>query len=120
MEVIRADDRDPYVTRDGSTVREVAGPAPGNAGHQSLAEATVPPGEETIEHYHRSSEEIYRFIQGEGRMRLGSEEATVSAGDAVVIPPGAPHKLWNTGERPLVLLCCSAPPYSHEDTVLCE
>jgi mannose-6-phosphate isomerase-like protein (cupin superfamily) len=53
-------------------------------------------------------------------MRLGSEEATVRAGDAVVIPPGARHKLWNTGERRLVLLCCSAPPYSHDDTVLCE
>ena len=41
-------------------------------------------------------------------------------GDCAVIPPGAEHKLWNTGAEPLVLLCCCAPPYSHEDTVLTE
>jgi mannose-6-phosphate isomerase-like protein (cupin superfamily) len=35
-----------------------------------------------------------------------------------VIPPGTRHKLWNTGPEPLKLLCCCAPPYSHEDTVL--
>ena len=37
-----------------------------------------------------------------------------------MIAPGVPHKLWNTGAEPLVLLCCCAPPYSHEDTVLLE
>jgi mannose-6-phosphate isomerase-like protein (cupin superfamily) len=47
--------------------------------------------------------------EGQGRMRLASEEAEVRAGDAVVIPPGTRHKPWNTGDRPLVLLCCSAP-----------
>ena len=120
MEVIRAEDREPFVTRDGSTVREIAGPAPENARNQSLAEATVPPGSETVEHYHRASEEIYRFIRGRGRMRLGDDEAEVAAGDAVVISPGTHHKLWNDGDEPLVLLCSSAPPYSHEDTVLCE
>jgi mannose-6-phosphate isomerase-like protein (cupin superfamily) len=30
------------------------------------------------------------------------------------------HKLWNMGEEDLVLLCCCAPAYSHEDTVLVE
>jgi mannose-6-phosphate isomerase-like protein (cupin superfamily) len=35
-----------------------------------------------------------------------------------VIAPGAVHKLWNPGPDPLVLLCCCAPAYSHEDTVL--
>jgi mannose-6-phosphate isomerase-like protein (cupin superfamily) len=120
MEVVRAEEREPYVTRDGSTVREIAGPAPGNAANQSLAEATVPPGAETVEHLHRSSEEIYRFTAGSGRLRLGDEESKVSAGDVVVIPPGTHHKLWNTGTEPLVVLCSCAPPYSHEDTVLCE
>ena len=39
-------------------------------------------------------------------------------GDCVVIPPAAVHKLFNPGTEPLVLLCCCAPAYSHEDTVL--
>jgi mannose-6-phosphate isomerase-like protein (cupin superfamily) len=37
-----------------------------------------------------------------------------------VIAPGLRHKLWNTGSGPLRLLCCCAPAYTHEDTVLTE
>jgi mannose-6-phosphate isomerase-like protein (cupin superfamily)/ketosteroid isomerase-like protein len=107
-----------FTTKDGSEIRELAGIPTGNAENQSLAEATVPPGGETEEHYHRASEEIYLFTAGQGRLRLGDDESEVAAGDTVVIPPGTRHKLWNTGTEPLKLLCCCAPPYSHEDTVL--
>jgi mannose-6-phosphate isomerase-like protein (cupin superfamily) len=116
----RLDQQEPFVTADGSTIREVAGVPSGNAVQQSLAEATVPPGGETIEHLHRASEEIYHFLSGTGRMRLGDAEGDVRAGDTVVIAPGTSHKLWNPAGEPLVLLCCCAPPYSHEDTVLLE
>lgn len=119
MRVIRTNDLEPIVPPDGSEVRELARP-PGTARNQSLAEAIVPPGGETTEHFHRTSEEIYYFVSGEGRMRLGEEEDAVEQGDAVVIPPGTRHKLWNPGTEPLVLLCCSSPPYYDEDTVLTE
>lgn len=46
------------------------------------------------------------------------DETQVTAGDCVVIPPGTPHKLWNTGTEPLTLLCCCAPAYSDADTVM--
>jgi mannose-6-phosphate isomerase-like protein (cupin superfamily) len=109
-----------FTTLDGSTIREVAGPAWTAARNQSLAEATVPPGKDTAAHYHRTSEEIYFFNSGSGRMRLGEEEREVTAGDCVVIRPGVEHKLWNAGPEPLVLLCACAPAYSHEDTVITE
>jgi mannose-6-phosphate isomerase-like protein (cupin superfamily) len=118
MRIDRLEEQEPFITADGSSIREVAGTPSGNAAHQSLAEATMPAGGETIEHYHRTSEEIYHFVAGAGRMRLGSEETDVRAGDTVVIAPGVRHKLWNPGPEPLVLLCCCAPAYSHEDTVL--
>jgi mannose-6-phosphate isomerase-like protein (cupin superfamily) len=120
MRIDRLDQQVPFITADGSSIREVAGVPSGNAVQQSLAEATVPAGAETVEHYHRVAEEIYHFVRGAGRLRLGSEVADVSAGDTVVIPAGVRHKLWNRGSEPLVLLCCCAPPYSHDDTVLCE
>ena len=109
-----------FETADGSTIRELAGPQPssGPSRHQSLAQATVAPGGETAEHYHPQSEEIYYFVAGSGRMRLGEQEETVAAGECVVIAPGTPHKLWGTGPDPLVLLCCCAPPYSDADTVM--
>jgi mannose-6-phosphate isomerase-like protein (cupin superfamily) len=108
------------VTLDGSTIRELAGPAWTAARHQSLAEAAVPAGGETIEHLHRASEEIYYFIAGRGRIRLGGEERDVDAGDCVVISPGTPHKLWAAPDSDLVLLCACAPPYRDDDTELIE
>jgi mannose-6-phosphate isomerase-like protein (cupin superfamily) len=106
-----------FITADGSRIRELAGPAWTTARNQSLAEATLDPGGETAEHYHPRAEELYYFVAGEGRMRLDEDEAPVAAGDCVVIPPGTPHKLWNSGSTPLVLLCCCAPAYSDDDTV---
>ncbi len=114
------EDAEPFTTADGSTIRVLLDAEIAAARNQSLAEATVPPGGETVEHFHCASEEIYAFTAGAGRMRLGDEEADVRAGDTVVIPPGVRHKLWNPGTVPLVLLCCCAPPYTHEDTVLTE
>jgi mannose-6-phosphate isomerase-like protein (cupin superfamily) len=111
-------DRPSFITADGSSIRELAGPAWTSARHQSLAEATLDPGGETAEHYHPRSEELYYFVAGEGRMRLDEDETQVVAGDCVVIPPGTAHKLWNTGNTPLVLLCCCAPAYSDDDTVM--
>ena len=118
VQTVRLEQRESFVTADGSSIRELAGVPTGNAANQSLAEATVPPGAETAEHFHRTSEEIYLFLSGMGTMRLDGEEAPVRAGDCVVIAPGAVHKLRNPGTEPLVLLCCCAPAYSHEDTVL--
>jgi mannose-6-phosphate isomerase-like protein (cupin superfamily) len=120
MAVIRLEQREPFITADGSEIRELAGLPSGNAVNQSLAQATVPAGADTIEHYHRAAEEIYLFTRGHGRMRLGDDEFAVQAGDCVVIPPGVRHKLWAADDAELVLLCFCAPAYTHEDTVLLE
>ncbi len=111
---------DSFITADGSTIRELAGQAGiGTAArNQSLAEASLEPGGETAEHYHPRAEELYYFVAGTGRMRLGDDEEPVGAGDCVTIPPGTRHKLWNTGGERLMLLCCCAPGYSDADTVM--
>jgi mannose-6-phosphate isomerase-like protein (cupin superfamily) len=120
MHVSKLEDLERFTTLDGSTIREIAGPAWTPARNQSLAEATVPAGRATVAHFHRRAEELYFFTSGRGRLRVGEDEREVAAGDCAVIPPGTVHKLWNTGQEPLVLLCCCAPAYSHEDTVLVQ
>ena len=116
MEVRSLADAESFVTADGSTIRELFGLPTGGVEHQSLAEATLAPGQATQRHYHRASEEIYFVLDGEGEMELDGERRPVSAGDAVAIPAGAWHELRAEGERPLRILCSCAPPYRHEDT----
>ncbi len=115
-------DRDvlPFITRDGSTIREILAPnnAPETIRNQSLAEATLLPGRATAPHYHAKTEEIYYLLRGSGEMRIETETCRVGPGDAVAIPPGARHQIVNAGETDLVFLCCCAPAYTHEDTVL--
>lgn len=120
MHVANLAGREAFITADGSTIREIAGPSWTPARNQSLAEATVPPGGATTAHFHPVAEELYFFTSGTGRLRIGDEERDIAPGDCAVIPPGVEHKLWNTGSRELVLLCCCAPAYSHDDTVLTE
>jgi mannose-6-phosphate isomerase-like protein (cupin superfamily) len=121
MEHARHDRLEPYVTRDGSTICEWAGPGyAAEARSLSLAEATVAPGGTTIEHLHRCSEELYLVTAGAGLLRVGDEERAVVAGDCVAIAPGTPHRLRNDGEVDLVVVCACSPPYSHEDTVLLD
>lgn len=109
-----------FITKDGSEIRELLAHRNSAIRNQSLAEARLPVGGATREHYHVRTEEIYYITHGTGRMRIEGEERDVQAGDAIAIPPGRRHKLWNTGAEPLRLLCCCAPAYEHEDTVLTE
>jgi mannose-6-phosphate isomerase-like protein (cupin superfamily) len=113
-------DIEPFVTLDGSEIREWAGRVSAPAEKQSLAEATVPVGGATIEHYHLRSEELYLITAGEGRLTVDGEERTVREGDCALIPPGARHKVANIGGGPLRIVCSCAPPYCDEDTSLVE
>ena len=120
MDVKNLKDVSSFTTKDGSEIRELLAHRNSAIANQSLAEARIPSGGATTEHYHPVAEEIYFITHGTGRMRIGDEEREVGEGDAIAIPPGARHKLWNTGADTLRLLCCCAPGYEHEDTVLTE
>jgi len=110
----------PFTTKDGSEIRELLAYRNSCIRHQSLAEARLPVGGSTIEHYHVKTEEIYYITHGQGRIRIEGESREVSAGDAIAIPPGRKHKLWNTGAEVLRLLCCCAPAYENVETVMTE
>jgi mannose-6-phosphate isomerase-like protein (cupin superfamily) len=110
----------PFATLDGSEIREWAGRVSTPAQNQSLAEATIPVGGATTEHYHRVTEELYLVTAGKGRLVLDGEESLIGEGDCALIPPGARHKLFNVGDAPLRIVCACAPAYSDEDTCLTE
>jgi mannose-6-phosphate isomerase-like protein (cupin superfamily) len=108
----------PYITIDGSAIRELLHPDQHAVHNQSLAEAVIPPGTTTLLHRHKTSEEIYHVTQGGGLMTLGDECFAIAVGDSIPIPPGTPHRVENTGAGELHILCCCAPAYAHTDTEL--
>lgn len=114
----RYSDIRPYQTKDGSEIRELMHPEAHGNRKQSLAEATVYPGQETVLHKHLRTEELYHITAGAGRMTIGEESLEVRVGDTICIPPGTPHCIQNTGAVPLKMLCCCSPPYTHDDTIL--
>ncbi|HST26176.1 MAG TPA: cupin domain-containing protein [Gaiellaceae bacterium] len=115
MEIRSRDRAEPFTTKDGSTIREFLGLDTAPVRSQSLAEATIAPGQQTQRHYHAESEEFYYVLAGGGEMEIDGEQATVGPGDAILIPAGAWHQI-TAGDSELRFLCCCAPPYRHEDT----
>jgi mannose-6-phosphate isomerase-like protein (cupin superfamily) len=107
-----------YTTKDGSIIRELMHPEQHACKNQSFAEARIPCEQETRAHKHLISEEIYYINQGTGRMTLGDKIFDVNTGDTICIPQGATHKIKNTGDIELKIICCCSPEYSHEDTIL--
>lgn len=120
MDIRNLESTPPFITKDGSEIRELLAYRNSAIRQQSLAEARLPPGAGTQEHYHARTEEIYYITAGQGRIRIAGEIRDVGPGDAVAIPPGQKHKIWNTGPGLLAFLCCCAPPYEHSDTFLTE
>ena len=109
-----------FTTKDGSEIRELLAHRNSCIRNQSLAEARLFCGASTTRHYHPRAEEIYYVTSGRGLMQIGAETTELGPGDAVAIPPGQVHQITNIGDVPLVFLCCCAPAYEHEDTVLVE
>jgi len=59
-------------------------------------------------HRHAGQEEVYFFIQGQGKMIVGEEDSEpfdVRAGDIVLIPDGAFHRVINCGDTNLIFNC---------------
>src|ERR1700733_15663721 len=97
MDIINRAQTVPFTTKDGSEIRELLAYRNSVIRNQSLAEATIAVGSATQEHYHPKSEEIYYILSGSGRMKLDGRLRDVDSLDAIAIPPGPHHKIWNTG-----------------------
>ena len=73
----------------------------------------VAPGQAQTPHRHVDQDKIYYVLEGRGRFRVGADEETVEAGEAVVARAGVEHGLVNDGRVPLVALVVVTPPPPH-------
>lgn len=61
-------------------------------------------GKQTTGHSHEEAGEVYFFAEGEGVLEINGDKRAVRAGDALPIPPGKFHRVYNTSDKDLVFL----------------
>jgi mannose-6-phosphate isomerase-like protein (cupin superfamily) len=101
------------IAPDGSAVRILLQLAGGSLAHFELA-----PGQTSRAVTHRSVEEIWYFLQGQGEMwrKLGDQEeiVPVSPGVALTIPQGTHFQFRASGEGALATVAITMPPWPGE------
>ena len=107
----------PYVTRDGSEIRELMHPGVHGNRAQSLAEATIGPGAATLLHRHAITEELYHVTAGEGVMVLPVAYTKGLEFDAVLLLDPTEEK-YPENDGQVKLLYVAATRALHELAVL--
>jgi mannose-6-phosphate isomerase-like protein (cupin superfamily) len=60
-------------------------------------------------HAHKVQEQIYHVLEGEGMMKIGSEQRVVRKHDVIFLPPGVPHSITNNGLTDLTFIVVTTP-----------
>lgn len=85
------------INRQRAVFRETAGETGGAL--LRLDFYLEPGGFLSNEHLHPKQEERIEVVSGTLRCRVGGHERDLGEGEAVSVPPGTTHTLWNEGEE---------------------
>ncbi len=98
MPIVRAGEVSESEMFEGVRVRILAGRERG-ARSSTLGIARLGPKKRIPSHIHPDHEEVILILKGKLLFRMSGEEAEVSPGDAIIVPPRAPHELVNLGDE---------------------
>jgi mannose-6-phosphate isomerase-like protein (cupin superfamily) len=87
----------------------VGGLSPLQCAHFALGMVTLDPDGGQVPWHNQEQDEVYVVLEGAGEMCLGGERTVMTAGQAVLIPPGVFHQITNVGPTPLRLIYCYGP-----------
>lgn len=87
-------DNETYLLKDNRTLKNLV-----------LSSTKLYRGQATRGHSHPGQEEVYFFVSGSGVMIIDEEKFRVVAGDVMLIPDGAFHRVINDGEQHLIFNC---------------
>lgn len=73
-----------------------------------------PAGSEIDEHFHPDSFEAMYLMSGTGKCIINDEEHDFIPDSMIVAPPNVNHKIMNTGQEVLRVLCVFSPPITGE------
>lgn len=78
------------------------------------------PGQASTWHRHRSQEEIYVLLEGEGRIRIGEETLTLGPLDSLRVPPETLRQVFNDTEGDALWLVFGAPVEAADTRAMSE
>ena len=114
FETLRLPERPDVVAPDGSDVRVLLALRGGSMAHFELA-----PGKASVAVAHRTVEELWFFLAGQGEMwrKLGEREEVepVEAGVCISIPVGTHFQFRSLGEAPLAAVAVTMPPWPGDE-----
>ena len=67
------------------------------------------PGKASTNHRHFTQEELYVLLEGEGRVRVGTDVLTLAPLDALLVEPDTHRQLFNDTEADQLWLVVGAP-----------
>src|SRR5437870_9179729 len=105
---------------DGSEIRLLVANSAG-----SVCEVRLPPGGVSVPVRHRTVQEMWYFLEGEGEVwRQATDGASrtvrVGPGSALTIPLGCRFQFRNVGVGDLRFLCVTTPPWPGEQEAIVE
>ena len=99
---------------DGSEIRELVAVSGG-----SMVHCTLPSGATSTAVAHRTVEEVWYILQGQGQVWRKSDSAEsvvdVRPGVSLSIEVGTHFQFRNTGAEPLCIIIVTIPPWPGED-----
>ena len=81
------------------------GQALGATGSELSFQTLVPGQDSGFLHTHKTHEELYFILKGEGTYQVDGEQFAVSEGTVIRVSPEGKRALKNTGTTDLVMLC---------------
>ena len=87
-------DNETYLLKDNTTLKNLV-----------VSSTTLHPGKSTRGHNHVGQEEVYMIISGKGKMELDKKTMPIQGGEMVLIEDGVFHRVHNTGDDDLYMVC---------------
>lgn len=94
--------------------RWVSHPPSTGASHLTVVEATLSPGMGHGFHKHPGQEEVIYVVAGKIEQWVDRDKRTLSAGDAVFVPPGVVHASFHAGEGDATMVAIFGPSIGDE------
>ena len=82
-----------------------AGQAVGATGSELSFQTLIPGQDSGFLHTHKTHEELYIILKGEGMYQVDGEQIPVSEGSIVRVDPAGKRALKNTGSENLTMMC---------------